>query len=57
MDYYDIPEGKIEECENSIDTSIREFKEETEIEIINQKYKGNPQEFAENYSMSIKKLH
>lgn len=51
MDYYDIPEGKIEECENSIDTSIREFKEETGIEIINQKYKGNPQEFAENYSM------
>lgn len=76
MDYYDIPGGKIEECENSIDTSIREFKEETGIEVINQKYKGNviieypniifnldiylvnnykgnPQEFAENYSMWI----
>ena len=76
MNYYDIPGGKIEEGENSIDTSIREFKEETGIEVINQKYKGNviveypnmifyfdiylvndykgnPQEFAENYSMWI----
>lgn len=51
MDYYDIPRVKIEECENSIDTSIRKFKEETGIEIINQKYKEDPQEFAENYSM------
>lgn len=41
MNYYDIPGGKIEEGENSIDTSIREFKEETGIEVINQKYKGN----------------
>lgn len=40
-DYYDIPGGKIEENESAIDTSIREFKEETGIEIINQKYKGN----------------
>ena len=75
-DYYDIPGGKIEENESAIDTSIREFKEETGIEIINQKYKGNviveypnmifdfdiylvndykgnPQEFDENYSMWI----
>ena len=41
MNYYDIPGGKIEEGENSIDTSIRKFKEETGIEVINQKYKGN----------------
>ena len=76
MNYYDIPGGKIEENESAIDASIREFKEETGIEIINQKYKGNviveypnmifdfdiylvndykgnPQEFDENYSMWI----
>lgn len=41
MNYYDIPGGKIEENESAINTSIREFKEETGIEIINQKYKGN----------------
>ena len=41
MDYYDIPGGKIEENESAINASIREFKEETGIEIINQKYKGN----------------
>ena len=41
MSYYDIPGGKIEENESAIDASIREFKEETGIEIINQKYKGN----------------
>lgn len=40
-DYYDIPGGKIEENENSIDASIREFKEETGIEIVSQQYKGN----------------
>lgn len=40
-DYYDIPGGKIEGNESAIDASIREFKEETGIEIINQKYKGN----------------
>lgn len=40
-DYYDIPGGKIEENEISIQASIREFKEETGIEIIDQKYKGN----------------
>lgn len=38
-DYYDIPGGKIEENENSIDASIREFKEETGIEIVSQQYK------------------
>lgn len=41
LDYYDIPGGKIEEEENSQQTSIREFKEETGIEIISQEYKGN----------------
>lgn len=41
MNYYDIPGGKIEENESAITASIREFKEETGIEIINQKYKGN----------------
>lgn len=76
MSYYDIPGGKIEENESAIDASIREFKEETGIEVIDQKYKGNviveypnmifdfdiylvndykgnPQEFDENYSMWI----
>lgn len=41
INYYDIPGGKIEENESAIDTSIREFKEETGIEVIDQKYKGN----------------
>lgn len=40
-DYYDIPGGKIEEGESPLDASIREFKEETGIDIISQKYKGN----------------
>lgn len=40
-DYYDIPGGKIEKNETSIEASIREFKEETGINIINQTYKGN----------------
>lgn len=75
-DYYDIPGGKIEENETSVQASIREFKEETGIEIINPEYKGNviveypnrifdfdiyvvnkykgePKEFEENYSMWI----
>ncbi len=39
--YYDIPGGKIETNETSIDASIREFKEETGIDILRQKYKGN----------------
>lgn len=41
MNYYDIPGGKIEEKESAINASIRKLKEETGIEIINQKYKGN----------------
>lgn len=40
-DYYDIPGGKIEENETSVQAYIREFKEETGIEIINPEYKGN----------------
>ena len=41
FEYYDIPGGKIEEGETSEEASIREFKEETGIEIMEQKYKGN----------------
>lgn len=41
INYLDIPGGKIEENESSIDASIREFREETGIEVVNQKYKGN----------------
>jgi len=40
-DYYDIPGGKIEDGENSLQASIREFKEETGIDIISQQYKGH----------------
>ena len=40
LDYYDIPGGKVEEGETSEQTSIREFKEETGIQIISQEYKG-----------------
>ena len=39
-DFYDIPGGKIEENELSFETSIREFKEETGMDIISQTYKG-----------------
>lgn len=39
--YYDIPGGKIEANETSIDASIREFKEETGIDVLEQEYKGN----------------
>ena len=38
--FYDIPGGKIEENELSFETSIREFKEETGMDIISQAYKG-----------------
>ena len=38
--FYDIPGGKIEENELSFETSIREFKEETGMDIISQTYKG-----------------
>ncbi len=41
LNYYDVPGGKIEENEKSEDASIREFKEETGINVITQKYKGN----------------
>ena len=41
LDYYDIPGGKIEDAETSTEASIREFKEETGIQIISQEYKGN----------------
>lgn len=41
FEYYDIPGGKVEDGETSAISSIREFKEETGIEIIDQKYKGN----------------
>jgi len=40
-DYYDIPGGKIEINESSMNASVREFQEETGIDILNQKYKGN----------------
>lgn len=41
FEYYDIPGGKIEDDETSEQASIREFKEETGIEIVEQEYKGN----------------
>lgn len=41
FDYYDIPGGKIEDNELPVETSIREFKEETGIQIVDQQYKGN----------------
>lgn len=41
FEYYDIPGGKIENGETSIQASVREFKEETGIEIVEQEYKGN----------------
>ena len=39
--FYDIPGGKIENNETSIDAAIREFKEETTIDIRNPKYADN----------------
>lgn len=41
QDFYDIPGGGIEKGETSEQTAIREFKEETGMEIINPKYAGN----------------
>ena len=38
--FYDIPGGKIEEGETSEETSIREFKEETGMDIIKQHFIG-----------------
>ena len=39
--FYDIPGGKIEDGETSLEAAIREFKEETNLEIHNPKYAGN----------------
>lgn len=39
--YYDIPGGKIEENETNEQAAIREFKEETGIDIFNLKLVGN----------------
>lgn len=41
QDYYDIPGGKIEDNETSIQAAIREFKEEAGMEIKNPTYIGN----------------
>lgn len=40
-DYYDIPGGKIEAGETSMQASIREFKEETGMNILEQKCIGH----------------
>ncbi len=40
-DYYDIPGGKIEIGETSEEASIREFKEETGMNLLKQKYIGH----------------
>jgi len=40
LDFYDIPGGKIEESETANQASIREFKEETGMDIISETYKG-----------------
>ena len=39
-DYFDIPGGKIEDGETEIQTCIREFKEETGLELKDPKLKG-----------------
>ncbi len=41
QDYYDIPGGGIEEGETSEQAAIREFKEESGIDIHNPQYAGN----------------
>lgn len=41
MDYYDIPGGKIENNETNVNAAIREFKEETGIDIFDLKLVGN----------------
>ena len=40
-DFYDIPGGKIEDGETEIQTCIREFKEETGMDISELRYIGN----------------
>lgn len=39
--YYDIPGGKIEDNESNTEAAIREFKEETGMDIYKPKYVGN----------------
>ena len=39
--YYDIPWGKIEDKETSLETSVREFMEETGMKILKQHYIGH----------------
>ena len=39
--YYDIPGGKIEDKETSLETSVREFMEETGMKILKQHYIGH----------------
>lgn len=40
-DYYDIPGGKIEENETNVNAAVREFKEETGIDVFNLNLVGN----------------
>ena len=39
--FFDIPGGKIEDGEDSVEAALREFKEETTMDIFNPKYAGN----------------
>ena len=39
--YYDIPGGKIEDKETSLETSVREFMEETGMKILKQHFIGH----------------
>lgn len=41
IDYYDIPGGKIEDNETAEEAAIREFKEETGMNIYDPQYAGN----------------
>ena len=40
-EFYELPGGKLEDNETSLEAAIREFKEETNLEIHNPKYAGN----------------
>ena len=60
--YYDIPGGKIEEGETSKQAAIREFKEETGIDIANPIYKGKvvieyPQKIFDFDIYMVKQYH